>query len=169
MICEMPDTFTQLYVHVVFAVKGRNNLISSGWKEALYKYITGIVTNKKQKLMAINGMPDHIHLLISYRPDCVVSDLVRDIKSSSSKWINQNKYVIGKFGWQSGFGAFSVSQSQVNTVVNYIVNQEKHHAKKSFRDEYIEFLIAYNIDFKTEYLPEDFGFAPRDNSKKGDS
>jgi len=165
----MPDTFSQLYVHVVFAVKGRNNLISSSWRDILYKYITGIVTNKKQKLMAINGMPDHIHILIGFKPNCVISDLIRDIKSSSSKWINENNYVIGKFEWQIGFGVFSVSHSQVNVVVNYILNQEKHHAKKSFREEYIEFLTAYNIDFKTEYLPEDFGFAPRDDSKKGDS
>ncbi|MFM8372968.1 MAG: IS200/IS605 family transposase, partial [Bacteroidota bacterium] len=163
----MPDTFSQLYVHVVFAVKGRNNLISSSWRDILYKYITGIVTNKKQKLMAINGMPDHIHILIGFKPNCVISDLIRDIKSSSSKWINENNYVIGKFEWQIGFGVFSVSHSQVNVVVNYILNQEKHHAKKSFREEYIEFLTAYNIDFKTEYLPEDFGFAPRDDSKKG--
>ena len=156
----MANTYTQLYTHVVFAVKGRSNLISKKWKETLYQYITGIITHKNQKLMVINGMPDHIHILISLKPDCVLSDLVRDIKANSSKWINENKFVLGKFEWQTGFGAFSVSQSQVQTVINYILNQEEHHKKKTFREEYIEFLNAYQIDFKKEYIFDDYGIAP---------
>jgi REP element-mobilizing transposase RayT len=156
----MANTYTQLYVHIVFAVKGRANLISKNWKEKLFQYITGIVTNKNQKLMIINGMPDHVHILIGLKPDCTLSDLVRDIKANSSKWINENKYVLGKFEWQTGFGGFSVSQSQIKTVVNYILNQEEHHKKKTFREEYIEFLNAYEIDYKPEYLFDDFGIAP---------
>ncbi|MCB9308867.1 MAG: IS200/IS605 family transposase [Lewinellaceae bacterium] len=156
----MPNTYTQLYVHVVFAVKGRANLISQSWKENLYQYITGIITNKNQKLMVINGMPDHLHILIGLKPDCNLSDLVRDIKANSSKWINENKWVVGKFEWQTGFGAFSVGQSQRLIVVNYILNQEEHHKKKTFKEEYIEFLTAYQIDFKPEYTFEDYGIAP---------
>ncbi len=148
----MANTYTQLYFHIVFAVKGRKNHISNKWKDELYKYITGIVTNKNQKLMIINGMPDHIHLLIGTKPNCTLSDLVRDIKANSSKWINQKQLIKGKFEWQTGFGAFTVSQSGVNHVVDYIKNQEKHHRKKSFREEYIDVLNAYEIDFNSEYI-----------------
>jgi putative transposase len=151
----MPNTYTQLYVHVVFAVKGRANLISPKRQEELYKYITGIITNKNQKLMVINGMPDHIHILIGYKPDCSLSDLVRDIKAFSSKWINENKWVPGKFEWQTGFGAFSLGQSQIDKTVNYILNQKEHHKTKTFREEYIDFLKAYQVDFKPEYLFEE--------------
>lgn len=156
----MANTYTQLYVHVVFAVKGRANLISTQWKERLYQYITGIITNKNQKLMVINGMPDHLHLLIGLKPDCMLSELVRDIKANSSRWINEQKYIPGKFEWQTGFGAFTVGQSQIKAVVNYILNQEEHHKTKSFREEYIEFLNAYQIEYKTEYLFEDVDIAP---------
>ncbi len=156
----MANTYTQLYVHVVFAVKGRTNLISKKWKEELYKYITGIITNKNQKLMIINGMPDHIHLLIGFKPDCSLSDMVRDIKANSSKFINEKKLIPGKFEWQTGFGAFTVGQSQIEKVVNYILTQEEHHKKKTFREEYIEFLNAYQIDFKTEYIFDDIDVAP---------
>src|SRR5690606_10587910 len=146
--------------HVVFAVRGRANLISPQWKDNLFKYITGIITNKNQKLMVINGMPDHLHLLVGFNPDCSLSDLVRDIKANSSKWINENKLVLGKFEWQTGFGAFTIGQSQIQRVVKYILNQEEHHRKQSFRDEYLEFLRMYEIEFKPEYLFEDFGAAP---------
>jgi REP element-mobilizing transposase RayT len=156
----MANTYTQLYVHVVFAVKGRENLISPKWKEKLYQYITGIITNKNQKLMIINGMPDHLHLLIGLKPDINLSDLVREIKSNSSKWINENRMLPGKFEWQIGFGAFTVGQSQIQSVVNYIRGQEKHHLKKTFKMEYIEFLNAYQIDFKPEYIFDDYGIAP---------
>lgn len=148
----MANTYTQLYFHIVFAVRGRKNHISKKWKEELYKYISGIISNKNQKLMIINGMPDHIHLLIGTKPNCNLSDLVRDIKANSSKWLNQKEFLNGKFEWQTGFGAFTVGQSQVPRIVNYIKNQEAHHRKKSFREEYIDFLKAYEIDYKTEYI-----------------
>lgn len=156
----MPNTYTQLYAHLVFAVKGRGNLISVNWKEKLFQYITGIITNKKQKLMVINGMPDHLHILIGFKPDCNLSNLVRDIKANSSRWINENKYVMGKFEWQIGFGAFSIGKSQIQNTIQYILNQEEHHKKTTFREEYIKFLNAYQIDFNHEYLPDDYGIAP---------
>jgi REP element-mobilizing transposase RayT len=151
----MANTYTQLYFHVVFAVKHRNNLISIEWKDELYIYISGIIANKDQKLMIVNGMPNHIHLLIGTKPNCNLSDLVRDIKSNSSKWINDKGFVSGKFEWQTGFGAFTVSQSGIDNVIEYIKNQEKHHSKKSFRDEYIEILNGYKIEFKPEYIFND--------------
>lgn len=148
----MANTYTQLYFHIVFAVKGRRNHISKQWKDELYKYITGIVLNKNQKLMIINGMPNHLHILIGTKPTCNLSDLVRDIKANSSKWINEKQFVNGKFEWQTGFGAFTVSQSGINNVIAYIKNQEEHHKKKTFKEEYIDFLNAYKIEFKNEYL-----------------
>ncbi len=152
---KMANTYTQLYFHIVFAVKGRTNLISIKWKEELYKYITGIITNKNQKLIAINGMPDHIHLLTGMKPDGCLSDLVRDIKANSSKFINEKKWVVGKFEWQQGFGAFTLGHSQLDVIGSYIKNQQQHHKTKSFREEYIEFLKRYEIDYKTEYIFDD--------------
>ena len=148
----MANTYTQLYFHVVFAVKHRNNLILPVWKDELYKYITGIITNKNQKSMIVNGMPNHIHLLIGTKPNCNLSDLVRDIKANSSKWVNENNLVNGRFEWQNGFGAFTVSQSGVKNVIKYIENQEEHHSKQTFRDEYIEFLNEYKIHYQNEYI-----------------
>ncbi|MHA3788417.1 IS200/IS605 family transposase [Flavobacterium hauense] len=151
----MADTYSQIYIHIVFAVKGRNNLISKNWKDELYKYITGIITNEGQKLIAINGMPDHIHILIGLKPSVALSNIVRDIKANSSKFINERKWIAGKFEWQQGFGAFSCSHSQLTNVITYIQNQEEHHKTKTFREEYIEFLKLYNIDFKSEFIFED--------------
>ena len=148
----MANTYTQLYFHIVFAVKGRTNLINKDWQDDLYKYITGIVSNKEQKMMFINGMPDHVHLLIGTKPNCNLSDLLRDIKCNSSKWINKKQFIKGKFDWQTGFGAFTVSQSQLNKVINYIEHQEDHHRNKSFKEEYIDFLKAYNIDYNDDYI-----------------
>ena len=148
----MANTYTQLYFHIVFAVKARRNHIGADWKDELYKYITGIVSNKNQKLMIINGMPNHLHLLIGTKPDCNLSDLVRVIKANSSKWINAKKLVRGKFEWQTGFGAFTISQSGINNVIKYIQNQERHHNKESFREEYIGFLDTHEIDFNPEYI-----------------
>ena len=148
----MANTYTQLYFHIVFAVKGRSNYISEQWKDELYKYISGIIANKDQKLMIVNGMPNHIHLLIGTKPNCNLSDLIRDIKANSSKWINEKKFTNFHFEWQTGFGAFTVSQSVVPKVIEYIKNQEEHHRKKTFKEEYVEFLKAYQIDFKDEYL-----------------
>ena len=148
----MPNTYTQLFIHVIFAVKGRENSIGQIWKHELYKYICGIVNGKYQKVYSINGMPDHVHILLSIKPDISLSDLVRDIKSNSSKWINTKQYVKGKFQWQEGFGAFSCSQSQLDNVIAYINNQEIHHSKRSFKEEYIEFLNLYNIEYDEKYV-----------------
>src|SRR5690606_14104836 len=141
----MPGTFSQIYVHVVFAVKGRENCIKKEWKEDLYKYIAGIIKNKGQKSIIVNGMPDHVHAFIGLRPAMAISDLVRDIKNNSSNYINDNNLVKGKFCWQEGFGAFSYGHSQLDQVYNYILNQEKHHEKRSFKEEYSELLNKFNV------------------------
>lgn len=151
----MANTYSQLYIQLVFAVKGRQNLISTKWKDEIYKYITGIITNQKQKLIVINGMPDHIHILVGIKPDISISDLVRDIKTNSSKFINEQKWINGKFEWQNGFGAFSYGHSQLGNVIKYIENQEEHHKTRTFKEEYIKFLKLFNIDFKNEYLFEE--------------
>jgi putative transposase len=151
----MANTYSQIYIQIVFAVKGRQNLISNNWKVELYKYITGIVTNEGQKLIAINGMSDHIHVLIGLKPNKSLSDLVRDIKANSSRFINEKNWINGKFEWQTGFGAFSYSHSQLDHVIKYIENQEEHHKKKTFKEEYIDFLKSFDIDYKNEYIFEE--------------
>lgn len=148
----MSGTFSQIYIQVVFAVKGRENLIHSSWAEELYKYITGIITNKEQKLLAINGMPDHIHILIGMRPSCRLSDLVREVKKASNDFVNQKNFVQGKFHWQEGYGAFSYSHSALDNVIAYIQNQKEHHRKRTFKEEYKEFLLKFQIEHKDEYL-----------------
>lgn len=146
------STFSQIYIQVVFAVKGRNSLISQSWEEELYKYITGIITNKGQKLIAVNGMPDHIHILIGMKPSCCLSDLVREIKKASNAFVNEKKFSKFKFEWQEGYGAFSYSHSTLNNVIAYIQNQKEHHKKKSFREEYIDFLKKFEVEYKEDYL-----------------
>ena len=148
----MANTYTQLYIQIVFAVKGRKNGIPKQHRNELHKYITGIVTNRNQKLLAIFAMPDHIHLFVSIKPNITISDLVRDIKAGSSKFITESNWVQGKFSWQEGFGAFSYAKSQQNNVVNYILNQEKHHKKKTFKEEYLDFLHKFEIDYNEKYL-----------------
>lgn len=148
----MANTYTQIYIHIVFTVQGRLNLIPKAHKEELHKYIAGIIRNKGQKLIAINSMPDHVHILIGLKPSVALSDVVRDIKNSSSKFINEKRWIRGKFRWQNGFGAFSYGHSQIVAVVNYIQNQEKHHARKTFRAEYLEMLQKFNIDYDQQYL-----------------
>lgn len=150
----MPNTYSQLYVQIVFAVKGRKNLISKQNREELHKYITGIVTNKKQKMLAVFAMPDHIHILVGIKTNISVSDLTRDIKASSSKFINEQKWMPIKFCWQEGFGAFSYSRSQIDTVIKYILNQEEHHKKKSFKEEYLKILQKFEIEYDEKYLFE---------------
>jgi putative transposase len=118
----------------------------------LYKYITGVVQNNSHKLLAINGMPDHIHILIGLRPAQSISDLMKDVKQSSSKWINDNKLASGHFEWQEGYGAFSYSKSQINQVINYIQNQEIHHKKKTFKEEYLDFLEKFEIDYDEKFI-----------------
>ena len=148
----MANTYTQIYIQVVFAVMGRANLIRKEWREELHKYISGIVRNKKQKLIAINSVFDHIHILIGLKPDIALSDLVRDIKANSSRFINDKRFVRGRFSWQEGFGAFSYSHLELSSVIDYIVNQEKHHSKKTFREEYEEMLKEYQIEYNKEYV-----------------
>ncbi len=150
----MPNTYTQLYVQIVFAVKGRLNLISKDNREELHKYITGIVQNRDQKMLAVFCMPDHVHILIAIKPNISISDLARDIKAGSSKFINDQKWIDGKFNWQEGFGAFSYSKSQIDNVIKYILNQEEHHHKITFKEEYIDFLEKFEIDYDTKYLFE---------------
>jgi putative transposase len=150
----MPGTFSQIYIQVVFAVKGRESLIHSSWEEELYKYISGIVQNKQQKMLAINGMPDHIHFFIGMKPSCCLSDLVREIKKSSNEFINEKKFSKHKFNWQEGYGSFSYSHDSLDNVIAYIMNQKEHHKKISFKEEYVAFLQKFNIEFNPTYLFE---------------
>jgi putative transposase len=148
----MANTYTQIYLHIVFAVEGRQNLVQPEHNEELQKYITGIVSGQKQKLIAINNMPDHLHLLVGIKPDIALSDLVRDVKAGSSKFINEKHWVRGRFSWQEGFGAFSYSRSQLGAVIRYIENQQKHHARKSFREEYVALLEKFGVEYDPRYL-----------------
>ena len=148
----MADTFSQIYIQIVFAVKKRECLIHQSWEEELYKYISGIIRNKEQKVLAINGMPDHIHILIGMKPSCCLSDLVREIKKSSNEFIKERKFSKYHFQWQEGFGAFSYSHSALDNVISYIQNQKAHHKKQNFKEEYKEFLIQFHVEYKDEYL-----------------
>jgi REP element-mobilizing transposase RayT len=150
----MPGTFSQIYIQVVFAVKGRNNLISNTWKADLYKYIAGIIKGKGHKPIIVNGMPDHLHVFVGLKPAMAISDLVRDIKNNSSKFINEQGLIKGKFAWQEGYGAFSYSHSHIEAVYNYILNQEKHHKKKTFKEEYLDFLKKFDVTYDEKYLFE---------------
>jgi REP element-mobilizing transposase RayT len=148
----LAGTFTQLYIQIVFAVKGRQNLISGEWKDELHKYIAGIIKGKDQKPLIVNGMPDHIHAFVGLRPSTAISDLVRDIKNNSSNFVNDRKLVRGKFAWQEGYGAFSYGHSQIDRVYKYILNQEDHHKRTTFREEYMELLNRFEVQFDTRYL-----------------
>lgn len=150
----MAGTYSQIYIQIVFAVKGRQNLIGKEWQEELNKYISGIITNQGHKSMIVNGVSDHIHVFVGLKPSMAISDLVRDIKNNSSNFINDKKLVSGKFSWQEGYGAFSYAQSQVKAVYNYILNQEAHHKKKTFKDEYHDFIEEFEIDYNEKYLFE---------------
>jgi putative transposase len=148
----MPGTFSQIYIQIVFAVQGRQNLIKPFFEEQIYKYISGIISEKEQKSLAVNGMPDHVHLLVGLKPSMRVSDLVRDIKNNSANFINKHDWLQKNFSWQEGYGAFSYSQSQFGKVIDYIKNQKQHHQKITFRQEYLSFLKNYNIPFEEKYL-----------------
>ena len=148
----MAGTFSQIYVHIVFTVKRREHLIPKANQEELFEYISGIIRNKGQKAIIVNGVANHIHAFIGLKPDTKISDLVRDIKNNSANFINQQKWLNRKFSWQTGYGAFSYGQSQIEVVYNYILNQENHHKKKSFREEYLEFLKKFEITFDPKYL-----------------
>jgi len=148
----MANTYTQIHIQTVFTVQNCECLLGKQWKDELYKYITGIVQNRGHKLLAINGMPDHIHILFGMRPSQSLSDLLQDIKGDSSQWINNRKFIRSKFSWQEGYGAFSYGKSQVPQVIQYIQRQEEHHKKKTFLEEYKEFLNAFDIKYDERYI-----------------
>jgi REP element-mobilizing transposase RayT len=148
----MANTYTQIYLQLVFSPQGHENVISPKHKEELQKYTTGIVQNRKHKLLAINYMPDHVHIFIGYSPSQPLPDLLRDIKANTSKFINEKKWLPGKFHWQEGYGAFSYGHSQINDVVQYVITQEEHHKKASFKDEYLRLLEKFDVDYDSEYL-----------------
>lgn len=148
----MANTYTQIHIQFVFAVKFRQGLINPEWKDQMNKYITEIIQSNDHKMLAINGMPDHIHILIGMRPTQSIADLMQEVKRSSSLWINENKLTNTKFAWQEGYGAFSYSKSQVENVIKYIKNQEKHHRKQSLKDEYIQILKNLEIEYDERYI-----------------
>ena len=148
----MANTYTEIHLQLIFAVQNRESLIKSSWKDRLYQYITGIVQNNTHKMLIVNGMPDHLHLVIGMRPVQSISDLLQNIKKDSSKWINQNRLALGKFQWQDGYGAFSYKKSDLPVLINYVENQEKHHYKKTFLEEYVEILEEFGISFDERYL-----------------
>ena len=148
----MANTYTQIHLQLVFAVQYRASLIHDSWKDELYKYMTGIVQEHKHKLIIVNGIPDHVHMLIGMRPAQSLSDLMQDIKGSSSTWINERKLTKGRFQWQEGYGAFSYSKRELQVVIDYIKNQEMHHHQKTFMEEYKELLTDFGIAFDEKYI-----------------
>jgi len=150
----MAGTFSQIYIQAVFAVKGRENLLQKTWRDEVFKYMAGIIKAKNQKPIIVNGVADHVHLLIGLKPVVALSDLIREIKNNTTNFINEKKFVKGKFSWQEGYGAFSYSHSQLDNVYKYIFNQEEHHKKKTFKEEYIEFLQKFKIQHDEKYLFE---------------
>jgi REP element-mobilizing transposase RayT len=151
----MANTFTQIYIHLVFAVQNRISLIQPTWKDELYKYLTEIVQKNGHKLISINGTANHLHLAVGYKPHQLIPELLQYLKGYSSKWINEKKFVRGKFSWQEGYGAFSFSHSHLNQVVKYINNQDQHHKKQTFREEYLLLLKKYEINFEEKYILHD--------------
>ncbi len=148
----MANTFTQIYIQIVFSTQSRQNLINKDIKDEIYRYLTGIVQNKDHKLITINSMPNHVHIFIGMKPKESISDLVRDMKKDTSNFINSKKLIRGKFNWQEGYGAFSYGHSQIDDVFQYIQNQEKHHEKQTFKQEYLGFLKAFDIDYDERYV-----------------
>ncbi len=148
----MANTYSQIYIQVVFAVQGRQNLIPRPNKEELHKFMTGIVREREQKLLAVHSMPDHTHMLIGLKASVALSEVVRDVKNGSTNFINRKRWVLGRFCWQEGFGAFSYGHSQLAGIINYIRDQERHHARRSFCDEYVRFLRRYEIEHNEKYV-----------------
>ena len=151
-IHTVPNTYTQLHVQFIFAVKYRAAGIQAAWKESLHKYITGIFQKNKHKMLQVNSMPDHIHILIGLRPEQSISSIIQNVKTESSKWINSKKLTSSKFAWQKGYGAFSYSRSHLPTVIRYIQQQEHHHRAQTFADEYKSFLTAFGIEYDERYI-----------------
>lgn len=150
----MANTYTQINIHAIFSIKRRENKIQSHFQDQLFKYISGILNNNKQYALAVNGYKDHVHLFFEMHPTIALSDIIRIVKSSSSKWVNENRFIAGKFNWQEGYGAFSYSHSQRDTVIKYITEQEKHHREKTFREEYLDLLRKFEIPFNDHYVFE---------------
>lgn len=148
----MANTFSQIYLQFVFAVKGRQSLIPRDHKEELHKYITGLVQNRKAKMLAVHCMPDHAHIFVGFKPTVLIADFVKEIKVESNEFINSKKWIPGRFSWQEGYGVFSYSQSHIDRVVKYVLNQEKHHQKSSFRQEYLALLEKFEIAFDEKYV-----------------
>lgn len=148
----MSNTYTQIHIQCVFAVKFRDSVIQQSWKERLHQYITGIIRNNGHKMIAINSMPDHLHLFFGFRPNQSLSDLMRIVKSESSEWINKERFAPSTFRWQEGYGAFSYSRSQIKTVAEYIENQEEHHRKRTFLEEYKLFLDQFEVEYDERYI-----------------
>lgn len=148
----MANTFSQIYLQFVFAVKGRESLIGKPHKEELHKYMTGLVQNRKAKMLAVHCMPDHTHLFVGIKPTVLISDFVKEIKVENNEFIKDKKWVRGRFSWQEGYGVFSYSHSHIGNVIRYIQNQEIHHRKRSFKDEYHELLKRFEISFDEKYL-----------------
>jgi putative transposase len=148
----MANTFSQIYLQFVFAVQQRQSLIPKEHKEELHKYITGLVQNRQAKMLAVHCMPDHTHLFVGFKPTILISDFVKEIKVESNEFINNKKWLKGKFKWQEGYGVFSYSHSHINRVVNYVLNQELHHQKRTFKVEYYELLEKFKIPYEEKYL-----------------
>jgi REP element-mobilizing transposase RayT len=151
----MANTYTQIHIHTIFAVQGRQSLISGKWSDQLYKYISAVIQNNSHKMLQINGMPDQLHILFGMRPTESLSDLMKEVKQSSSSWIKKNHLVAGRFSWQKGYGAFSHSKAELPNVIEYIKRQEEHHRVVSFRQEYIELLKSHQIEFNDRYIFRD--------------
>ena len=152
----MANTYTQLYIQIVFSVKGREHMIPKQYKDDVYKYVTGVIQQRKHKLLAINGMPDHVHIFIGLHPSQSLSDLVEETKTAATKYIKKQSWMKYDFSWQRGFGAFSYSRSHIDRVVKYIANQEEHHKKRTFREEYLDMLQKFDIEYDERYVFEFF-------------
>lgn len=148
----MPNTYTQISIHSVFAVKGRENIITHEWRDNLHRYISGIITGSGAKSLAVGGWKDHVHIFFGMPVTTCIVDLMSIVKANSSKWINEQGFVKRKFQWQSGYGAFSYSKSQRDKVINYIMTQEEHHKIKSFKDEYLKILSDFEVEYEEKYL-----------------
>jgi len=148
----MANTFSQIYLQFVFAVKNREHFIPKEHKEELHKYITGLVQNRKAKMLAINCMPDHTHLFIGFKPTLSISDFIKEVKVESNEFINLKAWANRKFSWQEGYGVFSYSHSHISNVISYVQRQELHHKNKSFKEEYLEFLEKFELPFTEKYL-----------------
>ena len=158
----MANTYTQIHIQVVFVVKNRDCIIRKLWEDELFRYMTGIIQNHGHKVLAINGMPDHVHVLFGMRPAQALSDLMLNVKGDSSKWINQKGFVRGRFSWQEGYGGFSYSKSHVDNAIDYIKNQKIHHRKKTFMEEYLEFLEKFEVPYDERYLFEPVDYSDED-------